>query len=279
MMSTDFTLNEDRSSPLTPARAVPRIDLMGLGFDPVTLDQAIERILSGLAEARGGWVVTPNLDILRRTTLEPAFRSMVNGADMVVADGMPLIWASRLQGTPLPERVAGSSMVDPLSAKAAHQSRSVFMLGGNPGVADQAAALLKNRYPDLRLAGTHCPPMGFEADPQEMEAIRQVLRETGPDIVLVALGSPKQELLIKQLRADFPGIWWLGIGISLSFLTGEVSRAPFWMQRLGLEWCHRLWQEPRRLAKRYLVYGLPFAVRLMVVALLRRVRPGWTGQH
>ena len=272
-------MNEAMTADQAGPQCDGRIDLMGLGFDPVTSAQAIDRVLDGVAQGGGGWVVTPNLDILRRATVDPGFRAMVSGAELVVADGMPLIWASRLQGTPLPERVAGSSMVEPLAAKAAGRGCSIFMLGGNPGVAEQAAALLKDRYPDLCLAGTHCPPMGFEADPQEMEAIRRVLRETGPDIVLVALGSPKQELLIEQFRAQFPGIWWLGIGISLSFLTGEVSRAPSWMQGLGLEWCHRLWQEPRRLAKRYLVYGLPFAGRLMVVALLRRVRPGPTGQR
>lgn len=256
-----------------------RVRIDAVCFDPLTLAGTVEHLMAELGQGRGGWVITANLDHLVRARRDPDYRAMLAEADLVVADGMPLIWASRLQGTPLPERVAGSSMVEPLSERAAHLGYSIFLLGGNPGIAEQAGGILQKNYPGLRLAGTYCPPMGFEEDPAQMRAIEGFLRESRPDIVLVALGSPKQELLIRRLRADFSGTWWLGIGISLSFLAGEVVRAPSWMQRLGLEWAHRLWQEPRRLAKRYLVYGLPFAVRLMVVSLLRRIRPGGPGQR
>ena len=253
-----------------------RVEVGGIDLDRLTLHQTVELVMARLAQGKGGWVITANLDHVYRARKDVEYRSMLSEADLVVADGMPLIWAGQLQGTPLPERVAGSSLVEPLVAQAAARGRSVFLLGGNPGVADQAAALLTARYPDLKVAGTLCPPMGFEADPAEMHRIRSALEQTRPDVVLVALGSPKQERLIRQVRGLLPGSWWLGVGISLSFLTGEVSRAPFWMQRLGLEWCHRLWQEPGRLAKRYLVYGLPFAVRLLVASVwwrLTRRRP------
>lgn len=253
----------------------PRVRLVGVEFDPLTLDATVSHITSQLAHRRGGWVITANLDHLQRARRDADYRDMLGEADLVVADGMPLIWAARLRGTPLPERVAGSSMVDPLAGAAARAGRSVFLLGANPGVADKAAELLKARYPDLEIAGTLCPPMGFETDRVEMDKIASALAENRPDIVLVALGSPKQERLIRDIRGLLPASWWLGVGISLSFLTGEVSRAPSWMQRLGLEWAHRLWQEPGRLAKRYLVYGLPFAVRLMVGAFgYRLIRRG-----
>lgn len=256
----------------TESADADRVFLLGLGFDNTTERGCIERILGALDEGRGGWMVTPNLDILRRWTKSARFRELVAKADVVVADGMPLIWASRIQGTPLPERVAGSSLVSTLSAAAAERGKSIFLLGGDPGAAEEAAGVLKERHPGVRIVGTHCPPMGFERDEAAMEAIEAALREAKPDIVYVALGSPKQEELILRLRTLHPGAWWLGVGISLSFLAGRVRRAPRWMQRLGLEWIHRLAQEPRRLAKRYLVHGLPFAAKLLGAAVWMRLR-------
>lgn len=263
----------DASPPSAPA--APRaIDLHGVRIHAVTERQCIAHVLAGLDAGRGGWVVTPNLDILRRCVKEPEFKAMVEEADLVVADGMPLIWASRLQGTPLPERVAGSNLVSTLSAGAAEVGRPIYLLGGAPGAAEAAAGVLKERFPALRIAGVHCPPMGFEKDPSAMGRIAALIGEARPSIVYVALGSPKQELVIRRLRSAAAGAWWLGVGISLSFLCGDVRRAPMWMQRTGLEWTHRLVQEPRRLMRRYLVDGAPFALRLLGSSLVRRVIGG-----
>nr|AFB69921.1 N-acetylglucosaminyldiphospho-undecaprenolN-acetyl-beta-D-mannosaminyl transferase [uncultured bacterium] len=188
---------------------------------------------------------------------------------------MPLVWAARVQGTPLPERVAGSNLIWSVSRAAAHDARTVYFLGGDPGTAERAADVLRARFPGFVCAGTHCPPFGFEKDPRQREEIENRLRAARPDLVYVALGSPKQERLIGELRTklaeDLAATWWLGIGISFSFVTGDVRRAPRWMQRLGLEWVHRLGQEPRRLARRYLVDDLPFAFALFTRAARRRV--------
>ena len=222
------------------------------------------------AAGTGGWVVTPNLDILRQCAHDPRLADMVRSADLIVADGMPLIWASRLQRTPLPSRVAGSNLVPLVSERAARQGLSIYLLGGNAGTAERAAGVLAQRFPGLRIAGTYCPPFGFERDDQELARIAQRLEEASPDIVFVGLGFPKQEKLIERLRTALPAAWWLGVGVSFSFVAGEIARAPAWIQRSGLEWMHRLTQEPRRLARRYLVDDIPFAFELGASSLRRR---------
>jgi len=270
-------LPAERSATAAAGGAVPdawrreRIDVGGVPVDRVTEAQVIAHILERLDAGRGGWVVTPNLDHLRRARRDPQFAGMLAEADLSLADGMPLVWASRLQGTPLPERVAGSTMTSTLAGAAAEAGRSLYLLGGDPGAADGAAKVLLKRYPSLTIAGTACPKFGFEQEAATFDRITEAVADASPDIVYVALGSPKQERVIRRMRAAVPGAWWLGVGISLSFLCGQVRRAPGWMQRSGLEWTHRLAQEPGRLGKRYLVDGLPFAARLLAGAGWRRV--------
>lgn len=232
--------------------------------------ECVECVMAEIKAGYGGWIATANIDHLLRLRRSKDFRRAYEGASVVVADGMPLIWASRLQGTPLPERVAGSDLIYSLTAAAARDGRGVFFLGGNPGSAEEAAAKLIELSPGLRVQGIACPPVGFEQQPQLVEDLSAALAASGADIVFVALGSPKQELLIERLRSVLPNAWWIGVGISFSFVAGEVRRAPRWMQRLGLEWMHRLVQEPCRLWNRYLVKGLPYATYLMVQSVWRR---------
>jgi N-acetylglucosaminyldiphosphoundecaprenol N-acetyl-beta-D-mannosaminyltransferase len=245
------------------------VELCGINLHAIDERQCISRVLRESAAGRGGVVVTPNLDHVRRYRTDAEYALLVNKADLVVADGMPLIWASKLQGTPLPGRVAGSDLIGSLSAAAARAGRSIFLLGGDPGTAEAAAEVLKRRHPGIQIAGTRCPPMGFERDAAKVNEIASAVISAKPDIVFVALGSPKQERLIDRLRGRLPGTWWLGVGISFSFLAGEVRRAPRWMRSTGTEWIHRLVQEPKRLAKRYLVHGVPFAMRLLAGSTLR----------
>jgi N-acetylglucosaminyldiphosphoundecaprenol N-acetyl-beta-D-mannosaminyltransferase len=242
---------------------LPTVRLSGVKLNAITERQCIDHILDELDAGRGGTVVTPNLDHLRRATRDITFGALVAEADLVVPDGMPLVWASRLQGTPLPQRVAGSDLISSLCAAAATRGRSVFLLGGAPGTAEGAARVLQQASPDLRVVGTHCPPMGFEKDEDRMNEVVAALMAAQPDIVFVALGSPKQEYLIERIRKILPNAWWLGVGVSFSFLCGDVKRAPMWMRRIGMEWVHRLFQEPRRLFRRYVVVGIPFGTRLL----------------
>ncbi len=252
---------------------MPIVDLRGVKLHAITERQCINHILDELDSHRGGVVVTPNLDHLRRYIADVNFRALVAEADLVVADGMPLVWASKLQRTPLPERVAGSNLISSLSGR--RRARGTFGLSSWRLGRDRPAGggrVASAGFRNLRVAGWHSPPMGFERDTNEMANIITSLSTSKPDIVYVALGSPKQEHLIARLRPILPDAWWLGVGNSFSFLCGDVKRAPLWMQRNGLEWAHRLYQEPRRLFKRYVTSGMPFAVSLLA-------RSAWPGRH
>jgi N-acetylglucosaminyldiphosphoundecaprenol N-acetyl-beta-D-mannosaminyltransferase len=259
------------ASPVTPQPSLPTVSLWDVELHAITEQQCIEHILNRLDVGEGGWVVTANLDHLRRLVRYPEYASLCRGATLMVADGIPLVWASRLQGTPLPERVAGSDLISSLTAAASLRNRSVYLLGGDPGTAEAAAEVLRGRHGGLRIVGTYCPPLGFESDEIESARIRSGLSDARPDLVYVALGSPKQERLICRLQGLLPEAWWIGVGASFSFLCGDIQRAPAWVRRMGLEWLHRLVQEPGRLARRYLVDGLPFGCRLVGKAIRKRV--------
>ena len=249
----------------------PTCELYGMTLARLGMQQTLDHLFATLASGRGGWLVTANLDFLRRHVKDPQMRALYDRADMTVADGMPLVWAARLQGDDLPERVAGSAMVALVAERAAAEQRSIYLLGGAPGAAEKAAAVLTEKFPGLRVSGTSSPMVSSPPTPEQLAPIREELARLRPDILLVGLGSPKQESLIDALRPTLPGSWMIGVGITFSFIAGDVRRAPPWMQKTGLEWVHRLAQEPKRLAHRYLVDDIPFAFSLFWHALRRRV--------
>ena len=258
-------------------RSRTRVDLMGLPVDQLTERDTIETVVNAVLAGRGGCLFTPNLHHMHAfaTGTDAAVyerSSKLPGARLVVADGMPLIWASKLRGTPLPERVAGSNLVWSLTERAAQAGASIFLLGGNPGAAEACAERMRADYPAVRIAGCASPPHGFEKDDRAIEEIVATLKAAAPDIVYIALGFPKQEELALQIAPQMPNTWFVGVGISFSFVAGEVQRAPRWMQAAGLEWIHRLLQEPRRLFRRYVIDGLPFAARMFSHALRSRTR-------
>ncbi len=254
---------------MTPSLSL-RVPVGTLALDPVTEDEVVARVFAALGRGEGGWISTPNVDILRRSAEDAEVRRLVGAADLVLADGAPVVWAARIGGRPLPERVAGSALLWSLSAAAARSGRGIYLLGGNPGVADRAAARLCHYAPDLRVTGTFAPPWGFESDPTQVDAIRERLVRADPDVVFVGLGCPKQERLIATLAPALPRVWWVGCGAALAFAAGELRRAPVWMQDSGLEWVHRMAAEPRRLVRRYLVDDAPYALRLLIDSALSR---------
>jgi N-acetylglucosaminyldiphosphoundecaprenol N-acetyl-beta-D-mannosaminyltransferase len=240
--------------------------------DRVDEQSLLNHLLASLAQGEGGWLLTANLDFVRRNTFDEKTRNLYRQADLCVADGMPLVWAAWLQGQPLPGRVAGSSLLGRLAARAAAEQRSLYLLGGTESANQRAAERMQARHPDLRLCGRSSPTVGSPPEDEEIRRLADELVPLRPDILLVGMGSPKQEQLIRALRPLLPRTWMIGVGVSFSFLAGEIRRAPRWLQVMGLEWVHRMLQEPRRLARRYLVEDLPFAFRLFASALATRMR-------
>jgi N-acetylglucosaminyldiphosphoundecaprenol N-acetyl-beta-D-mannosaminyltransferase len=249
-----------------------RVNLLGVPLDAVTEETVVHSVVDSALSGQGGWVCPVNLDVLRHHSQSAEVREILAAADVRVADGMPLLWASRLAGTPLPERVAGSSLLETLPPYAAEQGARLFFLGGNEGAAEQAAERLRAVHHGLQVVGTYAPPFGFERDDAELRRIERLIAEARPQVVFVGLGFPKQERLIARLRSTNPDAWYVSCGVSFSFVSGQIRRAPVLMQRLGLEWLHRLAQEPGRLARRYLVDGPPSLMRLLGSALAARRR-------
>lgn len=247
---------------------------MGMEVARIDGEGLLDHIFESLAQGRGGWLVTANLDILRRHCMQSDARALYARADLRVADGMPLVWAAALLGQALPQRIAGSSLVWSIAERAARQGRSLHLLGGAPGSAEGAAQEFQKRWPELDVTADSSPAVDSPPTEEQLQVVRTDVVARQPDVLLVGLGSPKQEQVIDALRESLPHTWMIGVGISFSFVTGQTERAPRWMRRSGLEWVHRLGQEPSRLAKRYLVDDAPFALRLFVHCLLGRMALG-----
>jgi len=233
----------------------PRIRLFNIDIDRLTMREAVGRLVDwvSLASRPCQYVVTPNVDhaVLLQSNAE--LREAYADAAMTLADGMPVVWASRLMRRPLPERVTGSDLVPALFAAAtAERPLRVFLLGAMPGVGDRAARNISARWPNVTVVGVYSPPLGFERNDAENDKILSLIAGARPDVLVVGFGAPKQELWVHAQQARIDASVALCAGATIDFLAGEKRRAPLWMRRLGVEWLHRCWSEPRRLLKRYL---------------------------
>jgi N-acetylglucosaminyldiphosphoundecaprenol N-acetyl-beta-D-mannosaminyltransferase len=249
----------------------PRVRLGNLWLDALTEREIVDAVRGEWGAGRGGSIIPVNVDVARAVAREPGLADLMTASVLVVADGMPLVWAARVGGHPVPERVAGSSLVFSLSAAAAADGKSVFLLGGADGVPDKAADGLRARSPSLRIAGTDSPPLGFDRTDEGIRRAVAAVTAAAPDLVLVGLGFPRQERLIEHLRQARPDAWYLACGGGIAMAAGLVPRASPLVQRMGLEWAHRLVLEPRRLARRYLRDDLPFAIGLLARAAMGRL--------
>jgi N-acetylglucosaminyldiphosphoundecaprenol N-acetyl-beta-D-mannosaminyltransferase len=231
-----------------------RVRLFGIEIDRLTLSDAVARLSGWLAESPRPcrYVVTPNVDHAVLVQHHAGLRAAYQEASLVVADGMPVVWASRWLHRPLPERVTGSDLVPALYASAsAERPLRTYLLGAMPGVAERAAKNITQRWPSVEVVGTYSPPFGFERDAGENERILQKIAAVRPDVLIVGVGAPKQELWVHAHRDRIDASLAICAGATIDFLAGEKRRAPNWMRRTGLEWLHRCATEPRRLLKRY----------------------------
>ena len=217
-----------------------RIDVLGVGFDNLTLEEAVEAGLDLVRAPGAHYVVTPNPEIVEVCREDPAVMDIVNRADLVLADGIGVIKGAAMLGTPLKGKVPGIEFAAGLLGKLAKEGRSVYLLGAKPGVAELAGKRLSGQYPGLKIAGTH------DGYFQEDAPVVEDIRASGADVVLVCLGAPKQEKWMAKNGADTGAHLLCGLGGSLDVFAGVVERAPkFWCDH-GLEWLYRLLKEPRR---------------------------------
>jgi N-acetylglucosaminyldiphosphoundecaprenol N-acetyl-beta-D-mannosaminyltransferase len=239
---------------------VKQVRVGDIFLDRLTMDQAVDLAFENLSHQSGRALVieTANAQFVCLARTQRHFSELLSKADMVVADGMSVVAASRLLGQPCPERVTGVDLVVHLCGKAAQTGATVYFLGGKPGKADKAGTRLCLQFPKLKVAGVDCPAMGFEKDPAQNAVVLERIKSAAPDFLFVGFGAPKQEIWINQYVESLPVKTMIGVGGSFEMLSGEWPRAPRWMQQVGVEWLFRLGLEPRRLWKRYLIGNLRF---------------------
>ncbi|MDP6467659.1 MAG: WecB/TagA/CpsF family glycosyltransferase [Pirellulaceae bacterium] len=244
-----------------------RAYLFGIQIDAVHMQQAVAQICDWVRQRPNScrFVVTPNVDHIVMLQGNDDFRQAYAKADLVLADGWPVVWASRTVGQPLPELVPGSDLVPALFGAASASFRSpcesvsttdrqplrVFLLGAAPGVAARAARRIESDWPGVKVVCQYSPPLGFEHDSAETASILDRIADARPDVLVVGLGAPKQELWVHRHQERLHASVALCVGATIDFLAGQRRRAPLWMRRTGIEWLHRMLSEPRRLTRRY----------------------------
>lgn len=249
MRTRPLSTMPDSNSPAL-AMDIRRIQIGRVPVDVVNIDEALKAIDCMVKERVGGTVFTPNADHVVQAEDDARFRRAYEATQLSLADGVSIVWSSRVLGDPLPMKISGSDLVMPLLRLAAARGYRVYFLGADPGVAELAKSAVERILPGIQIVGVDSPKIRI--DHVEQAVIDKVLAAR-PDLVLVALGAPKQEVFCSEQRIALAPAVLLGIGASLDFLAGTKRRAPRWISDNGLEWLYRLVQEPRRLAYRYLI--------------------------
>lgn len=255
---------------------VPKAEIAGVGISITSRVDVLRYIEQAIVEhSLGHYIVTPNIDHIVKLQKDRVFREVYERAFLVLPDGMPIIWAARLLGIPLIEKISGSDLFPQLCMLSARKGYRLFFLGGREDAAIKAANVLRNRMPGVQIVGCYSPPFEFENNDDENKKIVKLIRNSHPDILCVGLGAPKQEKWIFKYRESLKVPVSIGVGISFEFIAGIVRRAPIWMRNSGLEWFWRLLMEPRRLARRYLIEDPRFLWLILKQTLLHSDDKPW----
>jgi N-acetylglucosaminyldiphosphoundecaprenol N-acetyl-beta-D-mannosaminyltransferase len=249
---------------------IEKVNVLGVGISVIDQTIAREFLFDAVRNRKRGYVTITNVHSVSEAQHDIELRRILNNALLATPDGMPLVWMGRLQGHRSIRRVYGPDLVLNLCEHSRSSGFTHFFFGGKPGVANELARVLQARFPGLRIAGTFSPPFG-PLNEEERDALAKKVSETRPDFFWVGIGMPKQEKFMAEYLSNLPEAKiFIGVGAAFDFFTGRVRQAPRWMMRFGLEWLFRLFQEPRRLWRRYLVYNPLFVVR--ATAQLLRLR-------
>lgn len=226
---------------------------MNTYVDNVTEEEAIRHIEECIKDRKIGFVVTPNVDQIVMMEKNLYFREICDNAELSVVDGHPLLWIAKWYKRPIKEKICGSDLMPHLCRIAAEKGYKIFLLGAAEGIAAKAADILKEQNPGLIIAGTYSPPFGFEKDQAELDKINRILKESEADMLFVGMGAPKQSVFIYENMDKYQIPMSFCVGATIDFIAGEQTRAPRWMTDHGLEWLYRLFKEPKRMFKRYIV--------------------------
>ena len=230
-----------------------RIKFMNTEIDNLTMQETLKVIEELIQKNKNAYVVTPNVDHIVQLDTNKELQAVYENASLILTDGKPLMWIAKWYGTPIKEKISGSDLFPLLCKMSAEKGYKMFFLGAAEGVAAKAAENLSERYKGLQVVGTYSPPYGFEKNQIEMDKIKEMVKKSAPDILIVGLGCPKQEKFMYYSCQNFGVPISFGLGASLDFEAGNVKRAPKWMANHGLEWLFRITQDPKRMAKRYLL--------------------------
>lgn len=240
-----------------------RIKFMNTEIDNLTMAETLSAVDDLIRQNKDAYVVTPNVDHIVKLETNEKLKAAYSEADLILTDGKPLVWASRLYRNPIKEKVSGSDLFPELCKFAAERHYKMFFLGAKEGVAAKAAEILKAKYDGLEIVGCYSPAIGFEKNSEEIENIARMVQRANPHILILALGCPKQEIFAYEFRKKFHVPVSFCLGATLDFAAGNVKRAPRWMADAGLEWVYRIYQEPARMFKRYVLEDWRF-VKLFV---------------
>jgi len=251
--------------------AVEPVELLGIGFHPLSFHSAVQLIERWVLEKKPRQICLANAYSVSLCWEFPEYRKTLDESDLVLADGMSIVWGGRWLGVRIPERVAGPDLSQALFQRAEAQGFGIFLLGSTPDTLDCLRSALIRRWPRLRIVGTHSPSMDTTFSSAENDAIIGIVKKAKPDFLFVGMSAPKQELWIAAQLAWLEVPVCMGIGAAFDFLSEKIPRAPAFLQRSGFEWLYRLYREPRRLWKRYLLGNFIFLSHLTWAAFRLKV--------